>query len=84
MFTSKKNAKALIFEFKSKSREPIHSFFGFFPFVVIWLDKSNKIIDLELVKPFRFFIRPKKSFSKLVEIPVNKKYMKIVKLLVGD
>jgi hypothetical protein len=53
----------------------------FFPFVAIWLDDKNKIIDLKVVKSFNFSVSPNKSFCKLVEIPINNKYKKIVKLL---
>ena len=84
MFTSKKNAKALIFEFKSKSREPIHSFFVFFSFVGVWLDKNNKILQIKVVRPFQLSVSSEKPFSKLIEIPMNKKNHRLVKSLVED
>ena len=52
----------------------IHSFFVFFPFLAIWLDDKDKIIDSKVIKPFRFSILPSKKFVKLIEIPINKDY----------
>ncbi len=79
MFSSKENSRALLFKFEKPTRLAIHSLFVFFDFLAIWLDKKNKIVDMKIVKPFRLSVKPKKSFSKLVEIPINKKYEKIVK-----
>ena len=81
MFTKKENARALLFSFKKPWRMKIHSFFVFFPFVAIWLDDKNEIIELKIIRPFTFFILPRRPFSKLIEIPINSKYDKIVKLL---
>jgi uncharacterized membrane protein (UPF0127 family) len=86
-FTSRKSAKALLFEFKSKNsgksgKNPaIHSFFVFFPFIAMWLDKNNNAIEIKKVKPFTFHVRPKKPFSRLIEIPINNRYSKILKNL---
>jgi uncharacterized membrane protein (UPF0127 family) len=77
MFKKKQNAKALLFEFDS-SNQSIHSYFVFFPFVAVWLDKNNKVIELKKVKPFKLSINPKKPFSKLIEIPINKRYSTIL------
>jgi uncharacterized membrane protein (UPF0127 family) len=84
MFTQREKAKALLFDFKKPKKIAIHSCFVFFPFIALWLDDKNRIVNLKLVRPFTFFIFPKKHFSKLIEIPFNKRYQKIVKLLVGD
>lgn len=84
MFCRRKNAKALLFEFKKQSKIKIHSLFVFFPFVAVWLDDKNKIVDRKIVKPFRFSVFPKKSFSKLIEIPIDERHMKIVDSLVGS
>ncbi len=83
MFRRKKNARALFFDFGKPSREVLHSFFVFFPFIAIWLDQ-NKVVDLKIIKPFRHFFRPNKPFTKIVEIPLNDKYKKQIKLLVGS
>jgi len=82
MFARREKAKALLFDFKRLRRISIHSWLVFFDFVAVWLDDKNKIIEVRVVKPFSFSICPKKSFSKLVEIPVNKRYRRQVKLLV--
>ena len=84
MFVKREKAGALLFDFKKPGRQAIHSFFVFFPFVAVWLDSEGKIIETRKVKPFVPLISIRKSYSRLVEIPINKKYDNIVKLLVGD
>jgi len=84
MFIPKEQAKALLFDFKKPVSIPIHSFFVFFPFLVIWLNNKNKIIDIRFVKPFNCLIHSRENFSKILEIPMNKKYKEIIKILVGD
>ncbi len=81
MFAKKEKAKALLFDFKKSVKIPIHSFFVFFPFIAIWLDGKNKIIGLKIIKPFRFCVCPKNFFSKLIEIPVNRRYNNVVTVL---
>jgi len=84
MFKSRKNAQALLFKFDKPSRTKLHSFFVFFPFVVAWLDNKGKIIVIKKVKPFTPVFSIKKPYSRIIEIPINKKYGDIIKLLVGD
>ena len=81
MFKSRENARALLFEFRKPVKMKIHSIFVFFPFIAIWLDDRNKIVDFKFVKPFSFTISSKKSYNKLIEIPANKKYGNLIKLL---
>ncbi|MEK6812205.1 MAG: hypothetical protein AABX76_01470 [Nanoarchaeota archaeon] len=81
MFSSREKAKSLIFEFKEPTKTPIHSFFVFFPFIAVWLDEKNKVVDVKRVKPFNFSVSPSGYFSKLIEIPVNKKCSNIVKII---
>ena len=81
MFTRREKARALLFDFKKPTKIAIHSCFVFFPFIAIWLDHKNKIIDLKIVQPFTFFICPRKPCFKLIEIPINRKYKKVAKLL---
>ncbi len=83
MFKKKENANALLFDFSGRKRLALHSLFVFFPFLAIWLDDKNEILDMKIIKPFFFNVLPKKTFSKVVEIPINFKYSKIVKKLVG-
>ena len=84
MFSRREKAGILLFNFKQKQKIAIHSLFVFYPFVAVWLDKKNKIVDLKIVKPFLFCVSPKKSCFKLVEIPINEKNKKIVDLLVDN
>ncbi len=81
MFSRRKNAEALLFDFKKPVKMAIHSFFVFFPFVAVWLDEQDEVIEKKVIYPFRPFILPKKEFSKLIEIPINKKYNSVVKNL---
>ncbi|HLF53612.1 MAG TPA: hypothetical protein VI544_00355 [Candidatus Nanoarchaeia archaeon] len=66
-----KNSENLLFDLPGKWG--IHSFFVFFPFLALWLDEKNKIMEWKIVKPFSFFVKPRKRFSKLIEIPINNK-----------
>jgi len=78
------NSRPLLFEFKKSVNMAIHSWFVFFPFAAIWLDEENKIIDSEIVGPFKFNILPEKPFRRLIEIPVNEKNREIISILVGS
>jgi uncharacterized membrane protein (UPF0127 family) len=77
-----KNTKNLFFEL-SKFDKKIHSYFVFFNFLALWLDKNNNVIRADIVKPFRFSIMPEKRAKFLIEIPFNKKNKRILELLVG-
>ena len=81
MFHSRENCPAMLFEFSKPTRMRIHSFFVFFEFAALWLDDKNEIIEKKIVKPFLPSISPKKPFYKLLEIPLNKKYEKEIKIL---
>ena len=81
MFKKREKAEALLFNFKKPMKIKVHSFFVFFPFVAIWLDDKNKIIDLRIIKSFNFSVSSGKSFCRLIEIPINKRYEKIIELL---
>jgi uncharacterized membrane protein (UPF0127 family) len=83
MFVKKEKAKILLFNFKKNTKISLHSYFVFFPFIVLWLDDKNKIVDFRLINSFKFFISSKKSFSKIIEIPCNNKYGKIIKLFLS-
>ena len=54
------NPCVLYFKFKEPVSTPIHSMFCR-KFFAIWLDKKNNIIEIKLIKPFRFEIKPKKK-----------------------
>lgn len=80
----KKTTGNLLFEFNEKTSFRIHSYFVFFDFLAIWLDKKNMVLEWKIVKSFTLNIKPKKSFFKLIEIPFNKKNEKILKSFVGE
>jgi uncharacterized membrane protein (UPF0127 family) len=79
MFTPRKRAKILLFDFKKPSRTAIHSFYVFFPFLAVWLDDKNRINEIRKVFPFTLYVRPKKPFYRLIEIPITERYKEIVK-----
>lgn len=77
MFKSKE-CDSLLFDFGGEGKWSIHSFFVFFPFLAVWLDKKNNVLDYRVVKPFAFSVQPKNKFAKLIELPVNKKNEKLI------
>lgn len=65
----RRKSKPLLFIFNEPARQSIHSFFC--PtFKAIWINK-NKIIDEKIIKPFSLSVKPKRSFTHLVEIPLK-------------
>ncbi|VVB82671.1 putative ACR [uncultured archaeon] len=84
MFSRREKAKILLFAFKKKQNIAIHSFFVFYPFIAVWIDEKNKVVDVKVVKPFTSCVFPKEKSVKLVEIPINKKNKKIVKYFHSD
>jgi len=81
MFHRREKARALLlFDFKKPGRLKIHSCFVFFHFLAVWLDDKNQVIEIRKVKPWKFYVLPKKRFFKLVEIPLNSKYRRIIQL----
>jgi uncharacterized membrane protein (UPF0127 family) len=82
MFRLRENAPALLlFDFRKETKIKIHSLFVFFPFAAVWLDDKNKITEIMKIKPFRFWIFPKKKFFRLIEIPINAKYKDVLQKL---
>jgi len=67
----RKSPFPLLFYFNKTTRESIHSFFCK-PFYAIWF-LDNNIVDEKFIKPWVFWIQPKKKFNKLLEIPINNK-----------
>ena len=74
-----KNTNNLVFEFNEDVSISIHSFFVFFPFLAVWLDSKNNVLECRIVKPFCFYAKPKLEFRKLIEIPLNLRNEKIIK-----
>tara|TARA_Y100000310_G_scaffold298381_1_gene332294 strand:- start:18063 stop:18386 length:324 start_codon:yes stop_codon:yes gene_type:complete len=79
MFRSLDRAPALLFEIKSS----LHSFFVWFPFLCLWLDSEDNVVDKKIVKPFTFYINSKKKFSKIVEIPLSRRYQEVVERIIS-
>lgn len=84
MFSRREKARILLFEFQKPTKLRIHSLFVFFPFIAIWLDKENKVVDIKKVNPFTFAVSSKKPFFRLVEIPINKRYEGLVSTFIDD
>lgn len=84
MFSRREKAKILLFEFRKPVKMRIHSFFVFYKFIALWLDKKNNVVDWIVVKPFSPSVSSKKPFYKLVEIPINEKYSPLCRVIVGD
>ena len=61
----------LLFEFGDSKDRLIHSYFVRFPFLALWMNENNKIIDWVIVRPFTSAISPRKKFRKLLELPMN-------------
>jgi len=75
MFKSRETDSLL---FNIGGRWGIHSFFVFFPFLALWLDEKNNVVEYKIVRPFTSYVQPKDKFAKLVEIPINEKNKSII------
>lgn len=78
MFSGRENANVLLFEFKNPNRVGIHSYFVFFDFLAVWVDVDDNVVQVDRVKPWVSYLRPKKAYVRLIEIPVNKKNEELV------
>ncbi len=67
MFREK--SKPLLFIFKKVGMRSIHSFFCK-PFIAIWFD-GDRVVDVKVVRKWKFSIKPSEKFDKLLEIPNN-------------
>lgn len=65
----RKKSPALLFIFKKKNNQAIHSFFCV-DFIAIWFNRG-KVVDVQFVKPWKTNVRPALKFDKLLEIPEN-------------
>lgn len=83
MFSSSKTSIRL-FSYKSDKTIKIHSFFVFYSFVIAWLDSKNRVIGYKIVKPFTSSVEPPKNFRSFIEIPIDEKYAKEVRFIVGN
>jgi len=78
MFRRRKNSEILLFNFEKPTKTIFHSLFCFFPFLIIWLDKENNVLESRICKPFLLTIKSFYQFVKVIEIPINKKYKKLI------
>jgi len=83
MFSRRESAKNLAFNFSKPVNTSIHSWFVFYPFLAIWLNEKKEIAEYKIVNPFSFSIKPRQKFKILIEIPINKRNAKVVKILDG-
>jgi len=83
MFRSR-NTSNLLFDFERKSNIGLHSLFVFFPFMVIWLDDKNNVLDWQIAKPFSWHISSQCDFSKIIEVPLNSKNKGVIEFFVGS
>ena len=58
--------------------------FVFFPFLAIWLDKKDRVLEWNVVKPFTTLVKPRQPFVKLIEVPLSSKNLPIVWFFVGN
>ena len=79
-----KNTNNLVFEFNEDVSISIHSFFVFFPFLAVWLNDKNEVIECRIVRSWTFHVKPKNKFTKLIELPFNNRYKDNIQTLVGE
>ncbi len=84
MFYTREKAPILLYESNNPKLDGIHSWFVFFDFLAIWVDGNNNVLKIQRIKPFQNYINCKKSWKKLIEVPISKKYDDKIKLLVGN
>lgn len=77
MFRTRRT-RNLLFDFGREVNASFHSYFVFFPFLMLWLDDKNRVLDRQIIRPFTFLIRPKRKFRKVVEVPFNAKNEDII------
>ena len=82
MFSRREKSPILLFD--NCKNTSIHSFFVFFPFLCLWLDNTYHVVGWKIVKPFSVYEKLNKPFSKIIEIPVNRRYHSIVSVIVGE
>lgn len=78
-----RGTKNLLFEFSKPCKAAITALFVFFPFAAVWLDTNKRVVDVKLINPFTFSIKPRVPAQYLVELPLNGVNAKIIAFLVG-
>lgn len=74
-----RESENLLFEFYKDVNVSFHSIFVFFPFLIVWLDSKNRVLDFRVIKPFCFCFGINKKFRRVVEMPLNEKNEKILR-----
>ncbi|MEK6926922.1 MAG: hypothetical protein AABX11_00670 [Nanoarchaeota archaeon] len=82
MFRTHKT-RNLLFSFNSDGKRALHSWFVFFPFLVLWTDKNYNVQEFRMVKPFSTIVLPKKSFRNVIELPLNNKNEMLIRFIRG-
>lgn len=54
---------------ESRAETAIHMLFVFFPIAAIWLDRTGKVVDVVLARPFRPFYAPRAPARDVLEGP---------------
>lgn len=73
-FRRLKNAPVLLFNLTNKYKDCLTAFFVFFSFFVVWIDSKNNVLEVKKINPWTFHIDSKTKWSKIIEIPISKKY----------
>lgn len=75
--------KCIFFKFGKAGNYPIHSFFVFFKFDAVYLDKGMRAVEIfEGIAPFTPLISPKKDALFLLEMPQGS--VKKLQIRIGD
>ena len=77
-----RNTESLLFNFHKDVRVSFTGLFVFFPFLVLWLDGKNKVVDKRIVRPFELSVKARIGFRRVVEVPVNDENKEILKFFV--
>ena len=54
---------------ESRTDTAIHMFFVFFPLAAVWLDRSGRVVDTRLARPFRPLYVPRAPARDVLEGP---------------
>jgi uncharacterized membrane protein (UPF0127 family) len=78
-----RNTANLLFENPGGENFDLTSWFVFFPFLVLWLDGKNNVVDSRIARPFEARIKSRRAFSRVLEVPVNERNREIIDFFVG-
>lgn len=81
---SRRRTPIRLFSYSSDRRVPVHSWFVFYKFLIVWLDSKNWVVSWKIVKPFTSCVLPTKKCRAFLEIPIDDKYRKEISFVVGN